>query len=236
MPGVPQEMKVVMTEEILPRLQNRNGSNSVIHKTFLIRNHAESVLAEKLTDWETALPESIKLAYLPKAGIIRLRLTARGDVLLMEELLAKEVSALKEILGNDIIAEDDVSIENLIGDKLRQKKMTLSTAESCTGGSVAARITAIAGCSDYFKGSVVAYSNEVKMSMLDVDAALLDMHGAVSEEVVIAMAKGVAKNLNTDCAVATSGIAGPGGGTPDKPVGTVWIAAVCGDEIKTYKQ
>lgn len=132
--------------------------------------------------------------------------------------------------------QEDMPLEIIVGELMKHKKITLSTAESCTGGSIAARLTSIAGSSEYFKGSVVAYSNEVKMGLLHVSPETLEKHGAVSEETVIEMVKGAMKALKTDCAVATSGIAGPGGGTPEKPVGTVWIAAGYKNEIRTYKQ
>lgn len=237
MPGVPQEMNAVMKESILPRLHQKFKTDVIIHRTFLIQNYPESVLAEKLESWETALPENIKLAYLPKLGIIRLRLTARGqNNIELENNLDHEQKKLEEILGEDIFSEEDISLEVIIGELLKKKKLTVSTAESCTGGSIAARLTSIAGSSEYFNGSIVAYSNEVKMKLLQVSPDTLEQYGAVSEQTVIEMVKGAMKALKTDCAVATSGIAGPGGGTPEKPVGTVWIAAGYKNEIRTYKQ
>lgn len=237
MPGVPQEMTVVMTESVLPKLHERFHTDVIIHQTFLVQNYPESVLAEKLEPWENALPECIKLAYLPKLGIIRLRLTGRGQK--REEiktLLDREKVKLEEILGEDIFCEEDTPLEIIVGELLKKKKLTVSTAESCTGGSIAARLTSIARSSEYFNGSVVAYSNDVKTRLLHVAPETLERYGAVSEKTVIEMAKGAMKALKTDCAVATSGIAGPGGGTPEKPVGTVWIAAGYKNEIRTYKQ
>lgn len=237
MPGVPQEMTTVMSEEVIPRLRRKFRTDVIVHRTFTVQNYPESVLAEKLEPWETALPDSIKLAYLPKPGLIRLRLTGRrAEEEDIKKLIAAESAKLKVILGEDILDEEDTPIEVLLGELLRKKKLTLSTAESCTGGSIAARITSVAGSSDYFKGSVVAYSNEVKAAMLHVSVETLEKHGAVSEETVIEMAKGAMNALQTDCAVATSGIAGPGGGTKEKPVGTVWIAAAYKNEIRTIKQ
>lgn len=237
MPGVPQEMTAVMTESILPKLHERFQTDVIIHRTFLVQHYPESILAEKLETWENALPECIKLAYLPKLGIIRLRLTGRGQKEEeVKDILECETNKLKEILGEDILCEEDTPLEIIIGELLKKKKLTVSTAESCTGGSIAARLTSIAGSSEYFMGSVVAYSNEVKMGVLGVSPQTLEQHGAVSEETVIEMVKGAMKTLKTDCAVATSGIAGPSGGTPDKPVGTVWIAAGYKNEIRTYKQ
>lgn len=237
MPGVPQEMKVIMTEEILPRLRKCSTNDFIIHKTFLVKNYPESVLAETLNEWENALPECIKLAYLPKLGIIRLRLTARGDnENVLYDVLEKESEKLKEILKQDVVLDFDVPLEQLIGMKLKEKGLSVSTAESCTGGSIASRLTLIPGSSAYFKGGIVAYSNEIKTHLLHVSEEILANHGAVSEETVVAMAKGVMNQLKTDCAIATSGIAGPDGGTESKPVGTVWIAVSCGDKIATLKQ
>lgn len=237
MPGVPQEMTAVMTESVLPKLHERFQTDVIMHQTFLVQHYPESVLAEKLEPWESALPECIKLAYLPKLGIIRLRLTGRGQNRKeVKVLLEREKVKLEKILGEDIFGEEDTPLEVIVGELLKKKKLTVSTAESCTGGSIAARLTSIAGSSEYFNGSVVAYSNEVKMGLLHVSSKTLEQHGAVSEETVIEMVKGAMKALKTDCAVATSGIAGPEGGTPEKPVGTVWIAAGYKNEIRTYKQ
>ena len=237
MPGVPQEMTTVMAESVLPKLHERFQTDVIMHQTFLVQHYPESVLAEKLEAWEVALPDCIKLAYLPKLGIIRLRLTGRGhDRKEVETLLNREKAKLETILGEDIFSEEDTPLEVIIGELLKKRKLTVSTAESCTGGSIAERLTSIAGSSEYFKGSIVAYSNEVKKDLLHVSSETLEKYGAVSEETVIEMVKGAMKALKTDCAVATSGIAGPGGGTPEKPVGTVWIAAGYKNEIRTYKQ
>ena len=237
MPGVPQEMTTVMSEEIIPRLREKFDTDIIIHKTFTVKNYPESVLAEKLESWEVALPECIKLAYLPKPGIIRLRLTGRGKQ--KEEvrmLMDMEAGKLEELLGDDIFDEDDTPLEILVGNLLKKKNLTVSTAESCTGGSIAARLTSIPGSSEYFKGAVVAYSNEIKEALLHVSTKTLEKRGAVSEETVVEMVKGAMETLKTDCAVSTSGIAGPGGGTREKPVGAVWIAAPYKNEIPTMKQ
>ena len=237
MPGVPQEMTTVMAESVLPKLHERFQTDVIMHQTFLVQHYPESVLAEKLEAWEVALPDCIKLAYLPKLGIIRMRLTGRGhDRKEVETLLNREKAKLETILGEDIFSEEDTPLEVIIGELLKKRKLTVSTAESCTGGSIAERLTSIAGSSEYFNGSIVAYSNEVKKDLLYVSSETLEKYGAVSEETVIDMVKGAMKALKTDCAVATSGIAGPGGGTPEKPVGTVWIAAGYKNEIRTYKQ
>ncbi|WP_291584807.1 competence/damage-inducible protein A [Bacteroides sp.] len=237
MPGVPQEMITVMSEEVIPRLRKKFDTDVIIHKTFTVKNYPESVLAEKLESWEEALPESIKLAYLPKPGIIRLRLTGRGkDKEEVQSQISVEGCKLKSILGDAVFDEEDTPLEILIGNLLREKNLTVSTAESCTGGSIAAKLTSVPGSSDYFKGGIVAYSNEIKESLLGVSSETLKKQGAVSEETVIEMVKGAMKALKTDCAVSTSGIAGPGGGTKEKPVGTVWIAAAYKNEIRTMKQ
>ncbi len=237
MPGVPQEMITVMSEEVIPRLRQKFDTDVIIHKTFTVKNYPESVLAEKLESWEEALPESIKLAYLPKPGIIRLRLTGRGkDKEEVQSQISVEGCKLKYILGDAVFDEEDTPLEILIGNLLREKNLTVSTAESCTGGSIAAKLTSVPGSSDYFKGGIVAYSNEIKESLLGVSSETLKKQGAVSEETVIEMVKGAMKALKTDCAVSTSGIAGPSGGTKEKPVGTVWIAAAYKNEIRTMKQ
>ncbi|CAK7019233.1 MAG: Nicotinamide-nucleotide amidohydrolase PncC [Bacteroides fragilis] len=237
MPGVPQEMTTVMSEEVIPRLCAKFRMDAIVHRTFTVQNYPESVLAEKLESWEMALPACLKLAYLPKPGLIRLRLTGRGQNRSeVEACVNTESAKLEVILGEDILDEEDTPIEILIGELLKKKNLTLSTAESCTGGSIAARITSVAGSSEYFKGSIVAYANEVKTELLGVSMETLEKRGAVSEETVIEMVKGAMKALKTDCAVATSGIAGPSGGTEEKPVGTVWIAAAYKSEICTMKQ
>lgn len=237
MPGVPQEMTTAMTEEVLPRLRAKFKTDFILHQTFMVKNYPESVLAEMLESWETALPDCINLAYLPNFGIIRLRLTGRGkDKEELEKIMADEKAKLEEVLGEDIFSEDDTPLECLIGELLRKKNLSLSTAESCTGGSISARITSITGSSEYFKGSVVAYSNDVKMSLLHVSTETLEQYGAVSEQTVVEMVKGAMETMKTDCAVSTSGIAGPGGGTKEKPVGTIWIAAAYKNEIRTMRQ
>ena len=194
-------------------------------------------MAERLEFWEASLPKCVTLAYLPDGGLIRLRLTGRGeDKIKLEQILGKEADKLMAILATDILTDADVTLEELVGMRLAENNLTVSTAESCTAGSIAARIGSVPGCSRYFKGAIVAYSNDVKSTTLGVSSDILASHGAVSKETVIAMVKGAMHNLNTDCAIAVSGIAGPGGGNIDKPVGTIWIAAGCGDMIKTFKQ
>ncbi len=238
MPGVPEEMKVVMTEEILPRLKERfHVEETILHQTFLIKNHPEAILAEELTHFEDALPEELNLAYLPKLGLIRLRLTAIGkNKKSLQNQLNDCKRQLREILKDDILIEEDVPIEHLVGELLKQKGLTLGTAESCTGGKIATQLTAMSGSSAFYKGSIIAYSNEVKINLLNVATHTLEVYGAVSEETVVEMVKGAMKVLNTDCIVATTGVAGPTGGTEQKPVGLVWMAAGYKDRIITKRQ
>ncbi len=191
----------------------------------------ESVLAQKIENWEEGLPKNIKLAYLPQPGAVRLRLTAAGkDKKLLEQTIDGEIEKLKKIIPEDISGFDDEQLNETIGKLLREKGKTLSTAESCTGGYIAHLITSVPGSSDYFKGSIIAYANEAKESMLGVRHQSLIKYGAVSEQVVKEMAEGARIKLKTDYAIATSGIAGPGGGTEDKPVGTTWIAIATPDQ------
>ena len=225
MPGVPFETKVMMKEQVIPRLKGYFKLQSIVYKTVMTTGLGESFLAEKIKDWENNLPGHIKLAYLPQPGIVRLRLTAKGE---NEQQLRAEIDqqikALHLLIDDLIFGYDDITMEAVIGELLTQKKKTLATAESCTGGYIAELITSIAGSSNYFMGSVVSYSNEAKINMLGVPAEDIEQHGAVSKQVVEAMATGACQKLHTDYALATSGIAGPGGGTDEKPVGTTWIA------------
>jgi nicotinamide-nucleotide amidase len=224
MPGVPFEMKAIMEQEVIPLLLHRQNQ-VIIHRTILTEGVGESMLASIIEPWEDSLPEFIKLAYLPQPGMVRLRLTAYGtDGKILQDAINKAEKELFPLAGKYIFGFDDDTMESVVGQLLRQKGMTLSTAESCTGGNIAQLITSIAGSSDYFKGSVVAYSNEIKEKLLGVPHQTLVDHGAVSEQTVIAMAEGIRERFATDCSIAVSGIAGPGGGTDEKPVGTTWIA------------
>ena len=232
MPGVPYEMKYVMSSEIIPRLQTHFQTPNVLHQTVLVYGYAESALALKIADWEDALPDFLHLAYLPNYSIIRLRLSGvADDALMLEFALNQQISSLTKILGDAIIAYKDVPIEQLVAEELIAQGKTLATAESCTGGSIAHRLTSLSGSSAFFKGSVVAYDNDVKTSVLRVDKETLKNHGAVSKEVVKQMADGACRLLKTDVAVAVSGIAGPTGGTDEKPVGTVWVAVCTADTM-----
>ncbi|MDD4636157.1 MAG: CinA family nicotinamide mononucleotide deamidase-related protein [Bacteroidales bacterium] len=234
MPGVPYEMMGAMEQEIIPRLLERfPGQPFIRHKHFLVSGYSESALAEKLIDWESGLDSFLKLAYLPAWGIIRLRITGMhaSDQLLEQTIEAQSVQ-LRKLLDTAIVSEEDISVEEVLGEKLKEKGLTLGVAESCTGGAIAQRITRIAGCSAYFKGSVVAYSNDAKKMVLKVREETLNEHGAVSLETVKEMATGAQQVLKSDCAVATSGIAGPAGGSVEKPVGTICVAAVVKDRIE----
>ena len=233
MPGVPHEMKWLMSNEILPRLKERFHRDIYIkHHTCWVTGYSESALAIKLTDFENNMPPFVKLAYLPQPGIIRLRLSAYyEDEKTAEDAMQSLQKQLEEILTGSIIAEDDKSIEALIGEKLRAKGQTVGTGESCTGGAISSLLTSVPGSSDYYVGSVISYANEVKQNLLQVSGEDLSQYGAVSQQVVEQMAQGAIKTLNCDYAISTSGIAGPSGGTPDKPVGTVWIAVANKDRV-----
>ena len=235
MPGVPFETEQMMERKVIPQLLKRFVPDEHIeHRTFVVIDYMESKLAMTLADFENELPEYIHLAYLPKMGVIRLRLSGRlrdGEALKAD--MARLSKHLHNILGDSIVSYEDKPLAAIVGDKLKAKGLKLSTAESCTGGNVAHAITLNAGSSEYFEGSVVAYSNDVKRNVLKVPAEVLSSVGAVSRETVEAMCSGVASLMATDCAIATSGIAGPGGGTPEKPVGTVWVAVKCGERVES---
>lgn len=231
MPGVPSEMQWVMSHEVVPRLKAHFKTPALMHRTVLVHGYPESSLAITLTDWENNLPSWTKLAYLPSPGLVKLRLTGSLDK--PEDLAAsleRELVSLRTILGNAILAEADIPVEAVVGQALKNHGLTLSTAESCTGGRIAHLLTSIPGSSAYFTGSVVAYDNRIKVEALGVDPASLETEGAVSQTVVEQMAAGIRQRFGTDLALAVSGIAGPDGGSPEKPVGTVWICASSGSE------
>ena len=225
MPGVPHEMKRMMTDIVVPRLKERFQTPIIHHKVVRTVGVGESFLAEKIQDWEKALPSRVKLAYLPSLGEVKLRLTSTGDSL---QTLEAETNALteklKERIGQFIFGYGEDPLEVVLGNILRNKKLTLAVAESCTGGYLSHLITSVPGSSEYFLGSMVPYAYEVKMRQLGVKPETLEKYGAVSEQTISEMANLVRAKFNTDIGVATSGIAGPGGATPEKPVGTVWIA------------
>ncbi|GAB3203641.1 nicotinamide-nucleotide amidase [Pontibacter aydingkolensis] len=232
MPGVPFEMKHMMTDIVLPQLKAYFKTPEIIHKVVQTVGIAESILAAKLENWETSLPPHLKLAYLPHLGTVRLRLTGHGsDAKVLDQEMQEEVNKLQQIIPGYIFAFGEISLEAAVGQMLKERGLTIATAESCTGGYLAHKITSISGSSAYYQGSVIAYHNEVKTRELDVKPETLQQHGAVSEPTVKEMAENVRKKFGTDIGVATSGIAGPDGGTPDKPVGTIWIAYA--DKYKT---
>lgn len=226
MPGVPFEMRNIMENSAIPIIEKLFPERGYIkHATKLVCGFTESRLATYLNEYETALPESLKLAYLPNMGIIRLRLTARGkDEAEITTELSRYSAQLTRLLENHIVAEQDMTPGEALGNLLKSKGYTISTAESCTGGNVAARIVAVSGASEYYTGGVVSYDNNVKIKELGVSEQDLKAHGAVSNTVARSMARGTAEKFATDCAIATTGVAGPGGGTPEKPVGTISIS------------
>jgi nicotinamide-nucleotide amidase len=225
MPGVPHEMKKMMTERVIPKLRETFRMPVIQHKVIRTIGIGESFLADKISVWEKSLPTHIKLAYLPSLGEVKLRLTGFGED---AASLEKEINILAEKLlplaSEYVYGYGDEPIEVVIGKMLRDRKLTLSMAESCTGGYLSHLITSVPGCSDYFLGSMVPYAYEIKMRQLGVKPEVLEKYGAVSEQTIIEMANIVRAKFNTDIGVATSGIAGPGGATPEKPVGMVWIA------------
>ena len=251
MPGVPFEMKWLMQNSVLPLLEERLGAEAIVHKTILTFGIGESFLADKITDWEDALPSHIKLAYLPEAGKVRLRLSAYGSLMhnaqptvlsfsekctmhnaqlsfpikeRLEREVAEQIERLEKIIGENIYGYDDETISSVIGKLLKEQGAMLATAESCTGGLVARRITETSGSSAYFKGGIVAYSNEIKQQLLGVKNETLEQYGAVSEQTAKEMAFGCLNVMGADYAIATTGIAGPTGGSDEKPLGLVYIA------------
>ena len=236
MPGVPHEMKGMMTAAVLPALMKQLKLPSILHRTLLTAGIGESYLADHIQSFENALPQHIKLAYLPNYGMVRLRLTATGDEKeSLETELEKEFELLKKSVAEWIVIDEDLSMSQALGKLCKQRGLTLGTAESCTGGYIAHLLTLEPGASLYFKGSIVSYANEVKKDVLQVDDRTLDAFGAVSEETVTQMARGALNKLNTDLALATSGIMGPDGGTKEKPVGMVWVAVGNRQKIITQK-
>lgn len=225
MPGVPYEMKHLIRTHVLPLIKEKLNPGVVIHRTILTQGLGESFLAEIIKDWQDSLHEEISLAYLPSAGMVKMRLTVKGrDEKFLNELIEDAVAKLLPQIEKYVYGTENDTLESVVGALLKNDNATLSSAESCTGGNIARLLTTIPGSSAYFIGSVVAYHNKVKQNMLDVSENDLKTYGAVSELVVLQMANGAKEKFGTDYAVATSGIAGPDGGTKDKPVGTIWIA------------
>jgi len=236
LPGVPHEMKGLMINEVLPRIPKYFELPFIIHRTAFTMGTGESMIAEKIKDFETSLPEHIKLAYLPGYGMVKLRLTAKGDDKeKMEKELDERFSVLTELVNEWLVTDKDENLAMVVQKILKEKNKTIGTAESCTGGYIAHLITSNPGSSIGFKGSIISYANDVKENILGVTDKTLRTVGAVSEETVIQMVKGAIEKLNVDFALATSGIMGPDGGTDEKPVGTVWIAAGNKGKVETAK-
>lgn len=235
MPGVPHEMKLMMSELIIPKLKLTFTTPTILHKVIRTIGLGESFLAERISDWEKALPPYIKLAYLPGLGEVKLRLTGIGNSLdLLRDEIENLTTNLNALIGEYIYGYGDEPLEAALGKMLLKKKLTLSIAESCTGGYLSHLITSVPGSSMYFQGSMIPYAYEIKIAQLGVNTETLNQFGAVSEETIREMANLVRLKFKTEIGVATSGIAGPGGATPEKPVGTVWIA--CADQHRVVSK
>lgn len=225
MPGVPYEMEYLMENEVIPKLKSSFPSEIILHKTLLVAGIPETTLSQQLEEFEATLPSFIKLAYLPALSQVRLRLSCYGqNKELLENLLIEKSTLLKKILGNYIAGEDEDTLPIIIGRLLKEKKWMLACAESCTGGYISHLLTLVPGSSQYFKGAIVSYANDMKEKSLRVNHQTIERFGAVSEETVIEMLDGLLTHTNAEIGVAISGIAGPDGGTTEKPVGTIWLA------------
>jgi nicotinamide-nucleotide amidase len=236
MPGVPHEMMYMMEDAVIPKLKATLKLPFIIHYTILTAGEGESYLADKIADIEDSLPSFIKLAYLPKLGQVRLRLSAYGDdETVLKDKINEYAAKITERVGKAVIAQEDISIEKAILNFMAENGLTLSTAESCTGGYIAHLITQHPGSSKVFFGGAVSYSYELKESILGVKNETLWQYGAVSEETVTEMVEGALLNFKSDYAIAVTGIAGPDGGTPDKPVGTVWVGVASADKTVTKR-
>ena len=238
LPGVPYEMKGIMNDHVFSRLLALKGDeNIIINKTIRTHGMGESFLAEVIKSWEKKLAnENIKLAYLPSPGIVKLRLSIIGkDRKSSEEKLNSYILKLKKLIPEQIYGYDTDTMEGVVSNLLKEKKHTLSTAESCTGGNISKMITSISGSSSFFNGSLVTYTNKSKSQLLDVNDQVIEKHGAVSQQVVEQMAQNVRLKFDSDYGISTSGIAGPTGGTADKPVGTVWIAVASEEKVISKK-
>ena len=234
MPGVPHEMKGLLREKVIPKLKEHFVMPAIIHQVVLTAGVGESMLADRIKNWESSLPAHIKLAYLPNYGMVRLRLTAIGnDKNKLEEEIEFQLKELKPLIADWYVIDEDLTMQQVVGKMLKERKQTTSSAESCTGGYIAHLLTLDAGASSNYKGTVVCYDNQVKIDVLKVDKKDIDELGAVSEPVVIQMVKGALEVLKTDYAIATSGIMGPDGGSEKKPVGMVWVAVGNKDKIVT---
>lgn len=242
MPGVPYEMKALMKEQVVPKLKERFKFPSIYHKTILTQGIGESALSELVSDWEDSLAAvEIKLAYLPSPGMVRLRLSTKGeDKNALIRNVEKKIEEVKPLIsefiyGYEIYGVERESLEQMVGKLLKEKKKTVSTAESCTGGYISHLLTKVAGSSEYYIGSVISYAYEIKETELDVPHDIIEKHGAVSQPVVEQMAKAIREKYKTDYAISASGIAGPSGGTEEKPVGSVWVAIATPTKIISEK-
>lgn len=234
MPGVPHEMKGMMTHDILPELQERFTLPVIEHRSLLTAGMGESFLAERIADFETQLPSNIKLAYLPSYGMVRLRLTATGRSERLVAELEAEFDMLKSLVQDILVTDQDIPMQEVVGRLLAERGMTIGTAESCTGGYIAHLLTSIPGSSRYFQGSIISYANVIKTDLLGVDPDVIARHGAVSRETAVQMVRGAKASLGTDFVLVTTGIMGPDGGSPEKPVGTVWVGLGYGEDIETH--
>jgi nicotinamide-nucleotide amidase len=236
MPGVPHEMKGMMTDLVIPMIRSKITSGIILHKTLLTAGIGESALAEHIKDWEGALPSHIKLAYLPNYGMVRLRITGTGsNEAQLEEEMSDYFNTLVTLVDKWLVTAEDKTMVQVVSGLLKDRNKKLVTAESCTGGYISHLITSVPGSSAIFNGAVVSYANDVKKDILHVDTKILEEYGAVSEATVTAMIKGALKEMKADYAIATSGIMGPDGGTPEKPVGMVWVAVGNNDKVVTQQ-
>jgi len=236
LPGVPFEMKNLMKHTLLAKIKAYFSPQVIMHKAIRTVGIGESFLAERIASWEDALPAHVKLAYLPSLSGVKIRLTATGATTTeLEQLLDRQIKEVFPIIREFVYGFDDDELEEVLGQSLTDADESIAVAESCTGGNVAARITRFPGSASYFLGGVVSYSNEMKMNVLSVKSETLEAHGAVSEQTAIEMAEGVRKVAGSTYGLSTTGIAGPGGGTPEKPVGTVWIACASPESTITLK-
>lgn len=237
MPGVPSEMKSIMLNEVLPRIKNKITRSAIVHRTILTEGMRESYLAHRIKKWENSLKkENLKIAYLPSFGLVKIRLSGYGvSAIELEDKIERKIKELYEIIPEHILGEEDDNLQQSIGKLLKGKGKTLGTAESCTGGYLAHLITSVPESSSYFKGAIISYNNDVKVNILEVHREEIEEKGAVSQSVVEQMALGALTALEVDYALAISGIAGPGGGTEQKPIGTVWIALALSDKLYSKK-
>lgn len=235
LPGVPFEMKAIFKEEMEPLFRKRFNLPHIVHSTILTSGVPESEMANRINSWEVQLPSNMKLAYLPAPGILKLRITGKSeDREILEASVKAERQKLENIISEDVFGYDNDTLEAVVGRILMENRLTLSLAESCTGGNISALITSVPGSSAYYKGGTVAYANEIKSSELNVSPYTLIMSGAVSQEVAEQMADGSRNRFKTDFALAVTGVAGPDGGTPEKPVGTTWMAVASKKRIVSH--